>query len=108
MLYDMRTYTCRPGTIQKHFKLYGEHGYDTQRKHLGQPIVYGAVESGDVNSYVHIWVYEDAADRAKRRKALNSDPDWKAYLAKSAEAGYLVSQVNQLMVPAPFFDPVKP
>ncbi len=105
MIYDHRTYTCRPGTIQKHFKLYGEHGYDVQRRHLGEPVVYGHVETGDVNSYVHIWAYEDAADRAKKRAALSADPEWKAYLAKSAEAGYLVSQVNQIMVPTPFYKP---
>ncbi|WP_424929168.1 NIPSNAP family protein [Amaricoccus tamworthensis] len=105
MIYDHRTYTCRPGTIQKHFKLYGEHGYDVQRRHLGEPVVYGHVETGDVNSYVHIWAYEDAADRAKKRAALNADPEWKAYLARSAEAGYLVSQVNQIMVPTPFYKP---
>ena len=25
MIYDHRTYTCRPGTIRKHLALYGEH-----------------------------------------------------------------------------------
>ncbi|MCA0942847.1 NIPSNAP family protein [Salipiger pacificus] len=105
MLYDHRTYTCRPGTIRKHLALYGEHGFDVQRRHLGEPAVYAAVETGDVNSYVHIWVYADAADRAARRAALAADPEWQAYLGKSAEAGYLVSQVNQLMAPVPFFTP---
>ncbi|WP_417244392.1 NIPSNAP family protein [Celeribacter sp.] len=105
MLYDHRTYTCRPGTIRKHLALYGEHGYDIQRRHLGNPVVYGAVETGDVNSSVHIWCYADAADRATKRAALAADPEWQAYLAKSAEAAYLVSQVNQLMSPAPFFTP---
>jgi hypothetical protein len=105
MIYDHRTYTCRPGTIKKHMALYAEHGWEIQRKHLGQPVVYGAVETGNVNSYVHIWVYEDAADRATRRAALNTDPAWGDYLKLSAEAGYLVEQVNQILAPAPFFEP---
>ncbi|MEO1986990.1 MAG: NIPSNAP family protein [Martelella sp.] len=105
MIYDHRTYTCRPGTIRKHLTLYGEHGFDVQRRHLGEPIVYGAVETGDVNSYVHIWCYDDAADRAARRAALAADPEWQDYLKRSAEAGYLVSQVNQILAPAPFFTP---
>ena len=104
MLYDHRTYTCRPGTIRKHLKLYGDHGWETQRKHLGQPVVYAAVETGDVNSYVHIWVYRDAADRAARRAALKGDPAWQDYLKRSAEAGYLTSQINQLLEPVPFFN----
>lgn len=103
MIYDHRTYTCRPGTIRMQMKLYEEFGWEAQRRNLGEPLFYGAVETGDVNSYVHIWVYESAADRAAKRKALASDPDWQNYLSKSAEAGYLVSQVNQILTEAPFF-----
>lgn len=102
MLLDHRTYTCRPGTIQRHLALYAEHGYAAQVRHLGEPVVYAAVESGDVNSFVHIWAYDSAADREARRAAMKADPDWTAYLKKSAEAGYLVSQVNTLLTPASF------
>lgn len=104
MIWDHRTYTCRPGTIKKHMKLYEEHGWAIQSRHLGQPVIYGQVETGDVNSYVHVWQFEDAADRASKRAAMAADPEWQAYLAKSAEAGYLVSQVNKILVPAPFFE----
>lgn len=103
MLLDHRTYTCRPGTIASHLKLYGEHGFAVQRKHLGDPVVYAATETGDVNSYVHIWCFEDAADRAAKRAAMKADPAWAAYLQKSAEAGYLISQVNCLLTPTEFF-----
>lgn len=105
MIYDHRTYTCRPGTIKKHMTLYAEHGWAIQSKHLGIPVVYGAVETGDVNAYVHIWVYDDAADRAAKRSALANDPMWGEYLKKSADASYLISQVNQILTPAAFFNP---
>lgn len=105
MIYDHRTYTCRPGTIKRHMKLYQDFGWAIQSKHLGYPAVYGATETGDVNSYVHIWVYHDAADRAAKRAALAADPEWQEYLKKSADAGYLISQVNQILTPAAFFDP---
>lgn len=104
VIYDHRTYICRPGTIKKHMKLYEEHGWSVQSRHLGKPLLYGSVETGDVNSYVHIWVFESAADRAAKRAALQADPDWQAYLAKSAEAGYLIKQENKILVPAPFFE----
>ncbi|MEM5582658.1 NIPSNAP family protein [Roseibium sp. AS2] len=103
MIFDHRTYTCRPGTIRKHMKLYEESGWATQSKHLGQPILYGAVETGNVNSYVHVWVYEDAADRAAKRAALAADPKWQEYLKLSSDAGYLVGQVNTILTPASFF-----
>ena len=103
MIYDHRTYTCRPGTIAKHMKLYGEFGWPVQRRHLGDPVVYGAVETGGVNSYVHIWQFDDATDRAQKRAAMAADPEWQDFLKKSADAGYLVSQVNTILKPAPFF-----
>jgi len=105
MLYDVRTYTCRPGTIKKHLAIYAEHGFATQSHHLGKPLAYMQTETGNVNSYVHIWVYADAADRATKRAALQKDPAWTDFLNKSAEAGYLVSQENTLMVNVPFFTP---
>lgn len=105
MLFDHRTYTCRPGTIKKHLQIYFEHGWGPQTRHLGQPVLYAMTETGDVNTYVHVWVYKDAADRATRRAAMQADPEWQAYLKKSAEAACLVSQVNKLMVPTEFFKP---
>lgn len=99
MIYDHRTYTCRPGTIKKHMKLYEEFGWKVQSKHLGYPAVYAATETGDVNSYIHIWVYKDAADRTAKRAAMAADPDWHVFLQKSAEAGNLVSQVNKILTP---------
>jgi len=105
MLYDVRTYTCRPGTTKKHLALYAEHGYAIQSRHLGKPLAYMQADTGNVNSYTHIWVYRDAADRETRRQALQKDPEWAAYLVKSAEAAYVVSQENRLMTPVPFFQP---
>ena len=109
MLFDVRTYTCRPGSIRKHMELYLEKGWEAQRRNLGEPLFYGACETGDPNQYVHIWVYENAGDREKKRAAMQADPDWQAYIAASAEAGWLIAQENKLMVNAPFFESsVKP
>jgi hypothetical protein len=105
MLYDVRTYVCRPGTIKAHLALYAEHGFAVQKQHLGEPFAYLQTETGNVNSYIHIWAYEDAADRAKRRAAMQADPKWGKYLKKSAEAGFLQSQSNQLMTRVSFWNP---
>ncbi len=107
MLYDMRTYTCRPGTIKKHLKIYEDNGWNVQKKHLGDPVVYGQTETGNVNSYTHIWVYKDAADRASKRAAMQADPEWAEFLKLSAEAGYLVHQENRILVATDFFQALK-
>jgi NIPSNAP len=103
MLFDHRTYTVRAGTLQKHLEIYREFGLAVQKRHLGEPVAYLVTESGPLNTYVHIWAYQDAADRARKRAAMQADPEWIAFLARSAEAGYLLSQENKLMTEAPFF-----
>ena len=102
MLLDHRTYTVKPGTMAKQMALYQEFGLKAQKRHLGEPLAYLITESGEVNTYVHIWVYKDAADRAARRAAMQADPEWQTFMQKNAEAGYLIGQKNSLMTPAPF------
>ena len=103
MLLDMRTYTCKPGTIKKHLALYAEMGAAPQSKNLGQPLAYLTTETGNPNQYVHIWVYKNAGDREAKRAALWADPDWLAYTQASAKLGALEAQENSLMVPVDFF-----
>ena len=102
MLLDVRTYKCKPATINAHLELYEKYGKEPQFRNLGTPLAYLKTETGDPNEYVHIWVYENAGDREAKRAALWSDPEWLAYTKKSAELGALVSQSNKLMTPVDF------
>ncbi len=102
MLIDHRTYTVRPGTMPQQLKLYEEYGLAAQKRHLGEPLAYLIAESGELNTYVHIWVYKDAADREARRAAMQADPEWQVFMRKNAEGGNLIKQVNKLMTPAAF------
>ena len=108
MLLDVRTYTCKPGTIKQHLALYREKGKPPQSKHLGQPLAFLTTETGNPNQYVHIWVYENAGDREAKRAAMWSDPDWLAYTKESAALGALEAQENKLMVPVDFYQAIKP
>lgn len=103
MIFDHRTYTCRPGTIQRQLDLYREHGMAPQVRHLGEPVLYGVTETGPLNQYVHVWAYEDATDRQTRRAAMQADPDWQRFLQLSVEAGYLVAQETKILAAPPFF-----
>lgn len=102
MLLDHRTYTVKPGTMGRQVALYQEFGFKAQTRHLGAPLAWLITESGEVNTYVHIWVYKDAADRAAKRAAMGADPEWQVYIQKTGEAGYLIAQKNSLMNEAPF------
>jgi len=83
-------------------ELYAKYGLNAQTRHLGPPLAYLYGESGDINSLVHLWTFENAGDRAERRGAMMRDPEWLNYLKLADEAGYLVEQRNSLMVPASF------
>ncbi|HSP25440.1 MAG TPA: NIPSNAP family protein [Saliniramus sp.] len=103
MLLDVRTYRCKPGTIKAHLALYEKMGKAPQTRHLGQPFAYLTTETGNPNEYIHIWMYESAADREQKRAGMQADPDWNAYLAASAELGALEHQDNKLMRPVDFY-----
>lgn len=104
MLFDLRTYRCRPGTMSAQLQNYARDGYATQTGHLGVPIFYGTVETGDTNAYVHLWQFQDAADRERRRAKLYADKDWLSYRRNSAQHGYQTEQVNILLKPAWFWE----
>ena len=108
MLVDVRSYRCRPGTINVHLALYEEYGLVPQYRCLGKPLAFLRGESGDPNEYVHIWVYQNAGDREAKRVKLWSDPDWLTYVQKSAELGALERQKNKLMVPTSFCPDLTP
>jgi hypothetical protein len=102
VLVDHRTYKIKPTKVQAYLDLYEQNGMTAQMRHLGRPVAYMFSESGELNTLVHIWAYEDATDRAERRAAMLADPEWKAYQKLNSEAGLLVEQKTSLMVPASF------
>jgi len=102
VLVDHRTYRCKPGRLQAQLDLYEKYGFPVQVRHLGQPIAFLASESGELNTMVHLWAYEDAADRARKRAAMMADPDWPVFLRESAQGEYVLEQRTNLMVPVNF------
>ncbi len=102
MLVDARTYTIKPGCTAAQLKLYEELGFPSQLKHIGQPLCYLQAESGELNTLLHCWVYDSAADREQKRAVMAKDPAWQNYLKANREAGYLVAQKTTLMTPVGF------
>jgi hypothetical protein len=101
MIVDVRSYTAYPGKLPGYFAGYAAEGFEVQKRHLGNPLGYYSVEIGLMNTAVHMWGYKDIAERQAKRDALQADPEWKAWLAKSA--GTFMAQENRIMKPAPFW-----
>lgn len=100
MLVEMRTYTFRPGTLAPFLELYEAEGLALHTGHLGRLLGYFTTESGELHQAVHIWGYEDHADRETRRRALNADPDWAAFARKAGDI--VVRMETRFLSPAPF------
>ena len=100
MIVEQRTYVALPGRMMEYVGMYQAEGLAIQRPILGNLVGYFTTEVGTLNQIVHMWAYEDMADRAARRATLLSDPRWKAYSAKVTPL--LLSQENKILVPASF------
>jgi hypothetical protein len=100
MIVDHRTYELQPGRLREFLALAEEEGLPVLMKHVGNLVGYYTTEVGNVNEIVHMWGYEDHADRTKRRAAMATDPAWQAYLQKSRE--FMKHMNNKILVPTSF------
>lgn len=104
MIVDERSYTLVPGKLKEWAALYEKEGLPVQSRILGNLIGFFVTEVGTLNTIVHLWGYENFAERERRRAQMNADPDWQAYLAKAAP--YLQRMENRILTPLPF-SPIK-
>ncbi|SLN67085.1 NIPSNAP family protein [Ruegeria meonggei] len=100
MIVEERIYTLHIGKVPEYLKLYEAEGLAVQTRILGNLLGYYQVEFGPQNQIVHMWGYDDLADRQTRRKALVQDPEWIAYIKKIRPL--VRHQENKLLLPAPF------
>jgi hypothetical protein len=80
-LYEMRTYTLYVGKMGEATKLYQEVGFPALQKG-GQDkklIGYFQGDTGMINQLVHLWKFDDDADRRKHWANVFANKDaWKA------------------------------
>jgi hypothetical protein len=103
MIVDLRIYTVRPGQLENFVALYRDYAWPIQQKYLGRCLGWYTSAEGQLNQVVHLWAYDSQADREARRGKMAADPDWRAYLKRSSDAGYLVAQENRFLKPTEFF-----
>ncbi|MFT8674339.1 MAG: NIPSNAP family protein [Acetobacter sp.] len=102
MIYEIRTYQLKTGTVPAYVKAVSEEGIGIQKDYLGTLVGYFFSEIGPLNQIVHIWAYKDLADRDARRAALGDDPRWVAFLPKIQ--CLIETMENKIMKPLPFFE----
>jgi len=97
MIVDERTYTIAPGLLADYLDNHMKVALPIMRRHLGEPLAYFTTETGDLNQFVHLWRYEDFADRERRRASLYADDQWTAYRRDVGERGWVLHQHSRIL-----------
>ncbi len=97
MIYEVRTYTLRPGTVAEFEERYHKR-LPSRLRHspLGG---FWHTEFGPLNQVVHVYPYDDLAHRTRVRAAMANDAERNAM---PGGGEFIVAQEAEIMNPAPF------
>lgn len=102
MVIDHRTYTFRPGRMDRWLKKYESEGLAIQKRHLGRFVGLYTTDIGNLHQVVFMWEYESVGDREKRRAAMAEDPAWQNFITEVWALDAIVSQEISILRPARF------
>jgi hypothetical protein len=100
MIYEERNYTFQPANFRRFLRVFEEEGLPLMKEHLGGLQGFFTAETGELNTVVHIWAYQDLADRDRRRSAMWSDPRWLVYTDKVLP--WIVRMETRILQPTAF------
>ena len=101
MIYEVRTYTLRPGTVAEFEERFAKR-LPLREKHskLG---AFWHTEVGPLNQVIHVYPYDDLQHRTAVRDALAKETA-RAQIPSGRE--FVVGQEAEIMTPAPFMHPL--
>ena len=76
MIYELRTYTVKQGTLPDVIKNSGTVSRDIRKDDYGKLEGYWSTEIGPLNQVIHLWTYADLNERARLRAELYKNPRW--------------------------------
>ena len=76
MLYELRTYTVKPGTLGDMVKAAATVSHEIRGNDYGKLEGYWSSEIGALNQVMHLWSYPDYNERARVRGELGKNPRW--------------------------------
>ena len=96
-LYELRTYTLRVGTMAEAVKLYQELGFPALRKgsHDKHLVGYFQADTGTINQIIHLWKFEDDADRRAHWAAVFANKDFVESFASKFRPLVMTQEVKQ-------------
>ena len=80
-LYELRTYTLYVGKLPEAVALYGEAGWAALEAggFAAKLVGYFTSDAGTLNQIVHLWKFDDDADRRRHWTTLGQDPGFQAF-----------------------------
>jgi hypothetical protein len=101
MLYEVRTYTLRPGTVGEFEERFAKrHPLREKHSKLG---AFWHTDFGPLNQVIHVWPYEDLQHRTAVREAMAKDT---ALAQLPGGRDLIAAQEAEIMIPAPFMHPL--
>ena len=100
MIVEQRDYHVHTGKLNELVTLYETEGIELQQRHLGGFIGAFTTDVGALSTYTSLWGYIDYAERELRRRELQADDAWKAFLAKIQPL--IHTQQNRILLPTSF------
>ena len=76
MIYELRTYTVRQGTLPDVVKAASTVSRDIRKDEYGKLEGYWQTDIGPLNQVMHMWSYADLNERARLRAELAKNPRW--------------------------------
>lgn len=99
-LYELRTYNLYVGKLGEAVKIYANEGWPALQPHKDKLVGYFTSDVGTLNQLVHLWKFDDDADRRAHWKAVFANQDFMAFAGKLRPL--IMSQENQLLNAAPW------
>lgn len=101
MIVEHRTYTFRPGQVDRWMRKYEAEGLPIQKRHLNTFLGLFVSEIGRLHTIVLMWGYDSLADREQRRATMYADPAWQKFIAEVWALEAIQTQDVMIMNPAP-------
>ncbi|MEZ5741379.1 MAG: NIPSNAP family protein [Burkholderiaceae bacterium] len=101
-IYELRTYSITVGKMAQVIELYKNEGFPAlERGRFSSRLVgYFTGDIGGLNQLIHLWKFDDDADRRDFWTRLFSDPDFMAFASQLRPL--VQHQENKLMLNAPW------
>ena len=96
-VYELRCYRTQVGRVREWARNFTD--VMPARERYSRNVGAWITEVGQPNEVCHLWAYADLNARAAARGAAGKDPDWQAFLKKSAHL--IVEAQSTILLPAP-------